>query len=65
LTRSLTLRDWRHAVIASMWARITLATRCRVDRSISALSEAMEKAGLPFAPIRKPEDLFEDEHLLG
>jgi len=34
------------------------------DRSVSALSEAMEKAGLPFAPIRKPEDLFEDEHLL-
>jgi crotonobetainyl-CoA:carnitine CoA-transferase CaiB-like acyl-CoA transferase len=24
----------------------------------------MEKAGLPFAPIRKPEDLYDDEHLL-
>jgi crotonobetainyl-CoA:carnitine CoA-transferase CaiB-like acyl-CoA transferase len=24
----------------------------------------MEKAGLPFAPIRRPEDLLEDEHLL-
>ena len=24
----------------------------------------MEAAGLPFAPIRKPEDLYDDEHLL-
>ena len=24
----------------------------------------MEKAGLPFAPIRRPEDLLDDEHLL-
>jgi crotonobetainyl-CoA:carnitine CoA-transferase CaiB-like acyl-CoA transferase len=24
----------------------------------------MEKAGLPFAPIRKPEDLYGDEHLI-
>jgi crotonobetainyl-CoA:carnitine CoA-transferase CaiB-like acyl-CoA transferase len=24
----------------------------------------MEKAGLPFAPIRRPEDLYDDEHLL-
>lgn len=23
----------------------------------------MERAGLPFAPIRKPEDLYEDPHL--
>jgi crotonobetainyl-CoA:carnitine CoA-transferase CaiB-like acyl-CoA transferase len=23
----------------------------------------MEKAGLPFAPIRRPEDLYDDEHL--
>ncbi|MDB5750291.1 MAG: L-carnitine dehydratase/bile acid-inducible protein [Ramlibacter sp.] len=28
------------------------------------LSAAMEKAGLPFAPIRRPEDLMDDEHLL-
>jgi crotonobetainyl-CoA:carnitine CoA-transferase CaiB-like acyl-CoA transferase len=28
------------------------------------LSAAMEKAGLPFAPIRRPEDLLDDEHLL-
>ena len=24
----------------------------------------MEKAGLPYAPIRRPEDLYDDEHLL-
>ncbi len=28
------------------------------------LASRMERAGLPFAPIRKPEDLYEDEHLL-
>jgi crotonobetainyl-CoA:carnitine CoA-transferase CaiB-like acyl-CoA transferase len=33
-------------------------------RSASDLSSSMEKAGLPFAPIRKPEDLYDDEHLL-
>jgi crotonobetainyl-CoA:carnitine CoA-transferase CaiB-like acyl-CoA transferase len=33
-------------------------------RPASELSSVMEKAGLPFAPIRKPEDLYDDEHLL-
>ena len=33
-------------------------------RSAAELSSLMEEAGLPFAPIRKPEDLFDDEHLL-
>jgi crotonobetainyl-CoA:carnitine CoA-transferase CaiB-like acyl-CoA transferase len=33
-------------------------------RTAAELSAAMEKAGLPFAPIRKPEDLYDDEHLL-
>ncbi len=33
-------------------------------RSAAELSATMEKAGLPFAPIRRPEDLLEDEHLL-
>jgi len=28
------------------------------------IAETMERAGLPFAPIRKPEDLYDDEHLL-
>jgi crotonobetainyl-CoA:carnitine CoA-transferase CaiB-like acyl-CoA transferase len=34
------------------------------QRSAAELSALMEKAGLPFAPIRKPEDLLDDEHLL-
>ena len=33
-------------------------------RSAAELSSVMEKSGLPFAPIRKPEDLYDDEHLL-
>jgi crotonobetainyl-CoA:carnitine CoA-transferase CaiB-like acyl-CoA transferase len=35
-----------------------------VDRSASEIAAIMERAGLPFAPIRKPEDLLHDEHLL-
>ncbi len=33
-------------------------------RSAAELAAAMESAGLPFAPIRRPEDLLNDEHLL-
>jgi crotonobetainyl-CoA:carnitine CoA-transferase CaiB-like acyl-CoA transferase len=33
-------------------------------RSAAELAAIMEKAGLPFAPIRRPEDLYDDEHLL-
>ncbi len=33
-------------------------------RSAAELAELMERAGLPFAPIRKPEELLNDEHLL-
>jgi crotonobetainyl-CoA:carnitine CoA-transferase CaiB-like acyl-CoA transferase len=33
-------------------------------RSAAELSALFEQHGLPFAPIRKPEDLYEDEHLL-
>ena len=32
-------------------------------RGADELAQAMEKAGLPFAPIRRPEDLYDDEHL--
>lgn len=39
--------------------RERLAARSAID-----LSAVFEKAGLPFAPIRKPEELYEDEHLL-
>ncbi|MCG2595802.1 CoA transferase [Ramlibacter sp. XY19] len=41
----------------------TLGERLRA-RSAAELSALMEKAGLPFAPIRRPEDLYDDEHLL-
>ena len=34
------------------------------DRSAAELAALMEGAGLPFAPIRRPEDLFDDPHLL-
>ena len=41
----------------------TLSERLR-ERSAGELATLMENAGLPFAPIRRPEDLYEDEHLL-
>ena len=34
------------------------------DRTAADLAERMERAGLPFAPIRKPEELFDDPHLV-
>ncbi len=34
------------------------------EMSSQALMAKCERLGLPFAPIRKPEDLFEDDHLL-
>ena len=33
------------------------------QRSAAELSRIFEHAGLPFAPIRKPEDLYDDPHL--
>ena len=33
-------------------------------RTAAELAGLMEKSGLPFAPIRRPEDLLDDEHLL-
>jgi crotonobetainyl-CoA:carnitine CoA-transferase CaiB-like acyl-CoA transferase len=33
-------------------------------RRAAELSAAMEAAGLPYAPIRRPEDLYDDPHLL-
>ncbi|WP_296448062.1 CaiB/BaiF CoA transferase family protein [Rhodoferax sp. UBA5149] len=34
------------------------------DRSATELTALLEARELPFAPIRKPEELFDDEHLL-
>ncbi|HKB55853.1 MAG TPA: CaiB/BaiF CoA-transferase family protein [Ramlibacter sp.] len=46
-------------------ARLLPALRERLaGRSAAQLAALMEQAGLPFAPIRRPEDLFDDEHLL-
>jgi crotonobetainyl-CoA:carnitine CoA-transferase CaiB-like acyl-CoA transferase len=34
------------------------------QRGAAELSELFERAGLPYAPIRRPEDLYDDPHLL-
>jgi len=40
------------------------ALRARLAmRTAGELADRMERAGLPFAPIRKPEDLYDDPHL--
>jgi len=47
-------------------ARPTLLAALRerlAPRSAAELAETFERAGLPFAPIRRPEDLYEDPHL--
>lgn len=45
--------------------RLLAALRERLaHRSAAELAAIMEQAGLPFAPIRRPEDLLHDEHLL-
>ena len=48
-------------------ARPTLMPALRerlAQRSAAELSATMERVGLPFAPIRRPEDLLDDPHLL-
>jgi len=46
----------RPALLATLRERLA-------DRSADELATTFEKAGLPFAPIRKPEDLYDDPHL--
>jgi crotonobetainyl-CoA:carnitine CoA-transferase CaiB-like acyl-CoA transferase len=46
----------RPALIAKLRERLA-------SRSAAELAAIFEKAGLPFAPIRRPEDLYDDEHL--
>jgi crotonobetainyl-CoA:carnitine CoA-transferase CaiB-like acyl-CoA transferase len=48
-------RDWMMPILRSLLA----------DHSAAELSAVFEKNGLPFAPIVKPEDLFDDPHLRG
>jgi crotonobetainyl-CoA:carnitine CoA-transferase CaiB-like acyl-CoA transferase len=47
----------RPQLLATLRERLT-------DRSAQELAGLFERAGLPFAPIRKPEDLYDDPHLL-
>jgi crotonobetainyl-CoA:carnitine CoA-transferase CaiB-like acyl-CoA transferase len=47
----------RATLLPELRARLAL-------RSAQDLTERLEAADLPFAPIRKPEELFDDEHLL-
>ncbi len=45
--------------------RLLATLRERIaHRSAAELASLMERAGLPYAPIRRPEDLYDDEHLL-
>jgi crotonobetainyl-CoA:carnitine CoA-transferase CaiB-like acyl-CoA transferase len=48
-------RDWMIPILRSRLA----------DHSAAELSAVFEKNALPFAPIVKPEDLFDDPHLRG
>ena len=47
----------RPALLATLRERLA-------HRSAAELAEIFERAGLPFAPIRRPEDLLDDPHLL-
>ncbi|MFM2091371.1 MAG: hypothetical protein RLZZ127_1860 [Planctomycetota bacterium] len=47
----------RPALLATLRERLA-------DRPAAELARLMEAAGLPFAPIRRPEDLLDDPHLL-
>ena len=47
----------RSRIIPDIGARIA-------GRGAEELAQLMERAGLPYAPIRKPEDLYDDPHLL-
>jgi len=46
----------RPALMATLRERLA-------DRSADELATLFEKFGLPFAPIRRPEDLYDDPHL--
>ena len=45
--------------------RLLETLRARLaDRSANELAALFERVGLPFAPIRRPEELYDDPHLL-
>jgi crotonobetainyl-CoA:carnitine CoA-transferase CaiB-like acyl-CoA transferase len=45
-------------------ALLTLLRERLADRGAAGLAALFEQVGLPFAPIRKPEELYDDPHLL-
>ena len=47
----------REALLRTLRERLT-------HRSADELASLFEQAGLPFAPIRKPQDLYDDPHLI-
>ena len=47
----------RESLIATLRERLA-------ERSAAELSAIFERVGLPFAPIRRPEDLYDDPHLI-
>jgi crotonobetainyl-CoA:carnitine CoA-transferase CaiB-like acyl-CoA transferase len=49
--------DVRPALLAQLRERLA-------SRSAAELAAIFEQAGLPFAPIRRPEDLYDDPHLM-
>lgn len=49
-------------VLARPWLLPALRERLAAHDA-AGLMAAMERAGLPYAPIRRPEDLYEDPHL--
>lgn len=49
--------EQRESLLATLRNRLA-------QHSAADLARTMEQAGLPYAPIRKPEELFDDEHLL-
>jgi len=47
----------RPALLATLRERLA-------EQPAQALSDLFERVGLPFAPIRKPQDLYDDPHLI-
>ena len=50
--------------VAARQALLPVLRERLAQRSAAQLAAVFEAAGLPFAPIRRPEELFDDEHLL-
>jgi crotonobetainyl-CoA:carnitine CoA-transferase CaiB-like acyl-CoA transferase len=63
LKADLSLATNNQRVVVRPTLLATLRERLK-ERSAAELAELFERVGLPFAPIRRPEDLFDDPHLL-